>query len=82
MKKMSSPEWKELKEELIAILAPGQWLALKSAENAWCLSVRDWRHPRSFASVVTDEKLLAKLRRVKGQFIDEGLPVFYHEYNE
>jgi hypothetical protein len=86
---MSSTEWKELNEELVAMLSPLQWLALKRAGHAWSLSVRDYRAGSSNAVVtndklrnvvVTDEQLLAKLRSIKGQFVYEGLPVFFYEY--
>ena len=81
----TTPEWKELKEELLAMLAPCQWLALNAVVatdghgDAYALSVRDYG-PNNNAIIVTDEKLLTKLRSVKGQFVDEGLPVFYYEY--
>ena len=48
--------------------------------HVWSLSIRDGEFPGSNIIVVTDEKLLAKLRSINGQFVLEGLPVFYYEH--
>src|ERR1700747_3457943 len=55
-------------------------LSLQGVGHAYSLSVRDGEFPDSNIIVVTDEKLLAKLRSINGQFFHEGLPVFYYEY--
>lgn len=90
----STPEWDELMQELHTMIppAPDQWpdrwiilQGVKTSDNhtyAWCLSIQDDEFPGSAIIAVRDEKLLAKLRSVKGQFVHQGLPVFYYEYCE
>jgi len=48
--------------------------------KAYALSIRDDEFPGSAIIKITDEKLLAKLRSIKGQFTYCGLPVYYYEY--
>jgi hypothetical protein len=88
----SEPEWKEFEQELLRMLAPGQWSTLESVSApdghgyAYALSIREDEVPGSPIIAVTDEKLLAKLRSVKGQFVyrsnpwNRGLRVYYYEY--
>ena len=48
--------------------------------NACALSIKDDEFPGSNIVEITDEKLLEKLRSVKGQLVLQGLPVFYYEH--
>ena len=48
--------------------------------HAYSLSVRDGEFPESDSIVVQDEKLLAKLRSINGQFVYQRLPIFYYEH--
>ena len=84
--KMSlNPQWEEVKRELLALLTPDQhlvWQGLQAPTigHVYALSIRNDEYPGSDLVAVTNEKLLAKLRSVKGQFVDGGLRIFYYEY--
>lgn len=76
-------QWDVERGELLAMLAPGQFLALERVHAGYVsLSVRDGETASSNIVAVTDEKLLAKLRSVKGQFVHEiwEFPIFYYEH--
>jgi hypothetical protein len=89
-----SKEWKELFGLLTTAYLPGptvggQYLGLLSVRTpggkmVLAAAVFDDIHPGSNLIEITDEKLLAKLRSIKGQFHDVpgtgDLPVFYYEY--
>ena len=85
------PEWTEQhSRELQAMLAPGQWLTFALVPSpdgngkAYALSVSEDEFPGSPIIAVTDEKLLAKLRTVRGQFVyrwrGSRTPIYYYEY--
>jgi hypothetical protein len=50
------------------------------SRHAYSLSIRDGEFPESNIIVVQDEKLLAKLRSINGQFVCNELPIFYYEH--
>jgi predicted RNA-binding Zn-ribbon protein involved in translation (DUF1610 family) len=94
---MPMPEWSEEQtNELQAMLAPGQSIAFARVPapvgngDAYALYVAElvagFFFPGCAIIAVTDEKLLAKLRSIKGQYIYRykhwGVPVFYYEYCE
>jgi hypothetical protein len=89
-----SKEWQELSGLLTTAYLPGptvggQYLGLLSVRTpddkmVLAAAVFDDIHPGSNLIEITNEKLLAKLRNIKGQFHDVpgpgDLPVFYYEY--
>lgn len=89
-----SKEWQELSGLLSTAYLPGptvggQYLCLLSVRTpddkmVLAAAVFDDVYPGSNLIEITDEKLLAKLRNIKGQFHDGAgsgdLPVFYYEY--
>jgi hypothetical protein len=89
-----SKEWQELSGLLTTAYLPGptvggQYLGLLSVHTAddkmvLAAAVFDDIHPGSNLIEITDEKLVAKLRNIKGQFHDVpgtgDVPVFYYEY--
>jgi len=89
-----SKEWQELSGLLTTAYLPGptvggQYLGLHSVRTpdgkiVLAAAVFDDIYPGSNFIEITDEKLLAKLRNIKGQFHDVpgtgDLPVFYYEY--
>lgn len=89
-----SKEWQELSGLLTTAYLPGptvggQYLSLLSLHTpdgkmVLAAAVFDDIHPGRNLVEITDEKLLAKLRNIKGQFHDVpgtgDLPVFYYEY--
>jgi hypothetical protein len=89
-----SKEWQELSGLLTTACLPGptvggQYLGLLSVRTpddkmVLAAAVFDDIHPGSNLIEITDEKLLAKLRNIKGQFHDVpgtgDLPLFYYEY--
>ena len=80
-----SPQWEEVKRELLAMLTPDQHLVWQDLQaptigHVYALSIRNDEYPGSDLVEVADEKLLTKLRSVKGQFVDNGRPIFYYEY--
>jgi predicted RNA-binding Zn-ribbon protein involved in translation (DUF1610 family) len=96
---MSIPEWDderglELQREVETMLPPGQGIAFARVPapdgngDAYALYVAElvdgFFFPGCPIVAVTDEKLLAKLRSVKGQYIYRyeqwAVPVFYYEY--
>lgn len=92
MRFSESKEWQEI-YDLVVQLSPKaetgpyatNWylsLDVVSAPSGrvYGLSIQDGEAPNSSPVEVTDENLLANLRNIKGQFVECGLPVFYHEY--
>jgi hypothetical protein len=89
-----SKEWQELSGLLTTAYLPGptvggQYLGLQSVRTpddkmVLAAAVFDDIYPGSNLIEITDEKLLAKLRNIKGQFHNvpgtSDLPVFYYEY--
>ncbi|MFZ1139234.1 MAG: hypothetical protein WAN76_08655 [Candidatus Sulfotelmatobacter sp.] len=89
-----SKEWQELSGLLTTAYLPGatvggQYLGLLSVRTpdgkiVLAAAVFDDIYPGSNFIDITDEKLLAKLRNIKGQFHNvagtDDLPVFYYEY--
>ncbi len=89
-----SKEWQELSGLLTTAYLPGptvggQYLGLHSVPTpdgklVLAAAVFDDIYPGSNFIEITDEKLLAKLRNIKGQFHDVpgtgDLPVFYYEF--
>jgi len=87
----STPEWNNQQDsELRAMLSPGQWLIFQRVPSpvghgdAYALSIQDGEEPGSAIIAVTEEKLLAKLRSIKGQYVFRyqhwTVPIFYYEY--
>lgn len=89
------PEWSEQEtNELQAMLSPGQSIAFARVPapdgngDAYALYVAELEDgfffPGCAIIAVTDEKLLAKLRTIKGQYVYRfqrwTVPVFYYEY--
>jgi hypothetical protein len=89
-----SKEWQELSGLLTTAYLPsvtvgGKYLGLLSVrapdgKMVLAAAVFDDIHPGSNLIEITDERLLAKLRNIKGQFHNVpgtgDLPVFYYEY--
>jgi hypothetical protein len=89
-----SKEWQELSGLLTTAYLPsptvgGQYLSLLSVpipdgKMVLAAAVSDDIYPGSNFIEITDEKLLAKLRNIKGQFHNVpktgDFPVFYYEY--
>jgi hypothetical protein len=87
----STPEWNNQQDsELRAMLSPGQWLIFQCVPSpdghgdAYALSIQDGEEPGCAIIAVTEEKLLAKLRSIKGQYVFRyqhwTVPIFYYEY--
>jgi hypothetical protein len=88
---MTENDWNTMERELLELMSK-----LNPAGSQWwltwetvgtpngtvnSLSIRDDEFPGSTIIEITDENLLAKLRTIKGQFVDErGWPIFYYEY--
>ena len=67
---------------LLNLLTPdGKIVRTLDGKMVLAAAVFDDIYPGSNFIEITDEKLLAKLRNIKGQFYDEdGRPIFYYEY--
>ena len=85
------PEWTEQRSsEVRAMLSPGQCLIFQRVPSpdghgdAYGLSIQDGEEPGSAIIAVTEEKLLAKLRSIKGQYVFRyqhwTVPIYYYEY--
>ena len=68
----------------IRALCPAEYdIVLKRLGDFYslCIYEEGWFSHQGNATVaITDEKLLAKLRSINGQYIVDGLPVFYFEH--
>jgi hypothetical protein len=83
-------DWDGIGKELWSMIRPEDfatnsvYIVLEGEDSpngrAFALSIRDGECPGSNILPVQNEKLLAKLRSINGQFVCDGLPVFYYEH--
>jgi hypothetical protein len=75
-------------KEIVSLLQRGQYLGVwgvrtPDGKQALAAAIFDDEYPGSNIIKITDEKLLVKLKALKGQVDTRtNLPVFYYEYLE